>query len=83
MRGSSRAGRGVSVDRATDEATDAQGDRRYQGHAQTEHQPALSEVGQPTERPAHPLADVLRDWDAEAGPVDDEAVAAMAKRYDL
>ena len=29
------------------------------------------------------LAELLRDWEAEAGPVDDDGVAAMAKRYDL
>lgn len=36
-----------------------------------------------TTRQQAALAELLRDWDAESGPVDDEAVAAMAKRYDL
>ncbi len=36
-----------------------------------------------TTRQQAALAELLRDWEAEAGPVDDEAVAAMAKRYDL
>jgi hypothetical protein len=29
------------------------------------------------------LADLLRDWETEAGPVDDETVAAVADRYGL
>lgn len=29
------------------------------------------------------LADLLRDWEAESGPVDDATVAAVASRYDL
>lgn len=29
------------------------------------------------------LADLLREWELEVGPVTDEAVAAMAERYDL
>jgi predicted transcriptional regulator len=29
------------------------------------------------------LADLLRDWDREAGPVDERSVASMADRYDL
>lgn len=29
------------------------------------------------------LAELLHDWDAQSGPVDDETVAAMAERYDL
>ncbi len=36
-----------------------------------------------TTRQQAELADLLRDWDAESGPVDDEAVAAMTERYDL
>ncbi len=36
-----------------------------------------------TTRQQAALAELLRDWETEAGPVDDEAVAAMAKRYDL
>ncbi len=36
-----------------------------------------------TTRQQAALAAFLRDWEAEAGPVDDEAVAAMARRYDL
>lgn len=29
------------------------------------------------------LAEVLSDWGDEAGPVDEDAVATMAQRYDL
>ena len=29
------------------------------------------------------MAELLHDWDAEAGAVDEQAVAAMAARYDL
>jgi Arc/MetJ-type ribon-helix-helix transcriptional regulator len=29
------------------------------------------------------LTELLRDWDQEAGPVDERSVAAMAERYDL
>ncbi len=29
------------------------------------------------------LADLLLDWERDAGPVSDEAVAAMTERYDL
>ncbi|MGH3266154.1 MAG: hypothetical protein ACRDNS_29645 [Trebonia sp.] len=29
------------------------------------------------------LAELLRDWDAEAGPVDDNTVVAVADRYGL
>jgi predicted transcriptional regulator len=29
------------------------------------------------------LAELLRDWDAEAGAVDEQSVAAIAARYDL
>jgi predicted transcriptional regulator len=29
------------------------------------------------------LADLLRDWDREAGVVDDQSIAAMAERYEL
>lgn len=29
------------------------------------------------------LAELLRDWDAEAGAVDEHSVAAMVARYDL
>jgi predicted transcriptional regulator len=29
------------------------------------------------------LADLLSDWEHEAGPVDDDAVAAMTDRYSL
>lgn len=29
------------------------------------------------------LAELLRDWDAGSGPVDEQAVAAMAARFDL
>ncbi len=36
-----------------------------------------------TTRQQAALAELLRDWEAETGPVDDEAVAATAKRYDL
>ncbi len=36
-----------------------------------------------TTRQQAALAVLLRDWEAEAGPVDNGAVAAMAKRYDL
>lgn len=36
-----------------------------------------------TTRQQAALAELLRDWQGEAGPVDDEAVAAMAERYDL
>jgi predicted transcriptional regulator len=35
-----------------------------------------------TERDAA-LADLLRDWDTEAGPVGEAEVAAMAERYEL
>lgn len=36
-----------------------------------------------TTRQQAALAELLRDWEAEVGPVDDEALAVMAKRYDL
>lgn len=36
-----------------------------------------------TTRQQAALAELLHDWEAEAGLVDDEAAAAMAKRYDL
>ena len=36
-----------------------------------------------TNRQQAALAEMLRDWEAEAGPVDEEAVTAMADRYDL
>jgi predicted transcriptional regulator len=29
------------------------------------------------------LAELLRDWDADAGAVDEQSVAAIAARYDL
>jgi predicted transcriptional regulator len=36
-----------------------------------------------TTRQRAALDDLLRDWDAEAGPVDDEAIAAAIDRYGL
>lgn len=36
-----------------------------------------------TARQEAALAELLRDWGAEAGPVDDDTVAAIADRYDL
>jgi predicted transcriptional regulator len=29
------------------------------------------------------LTELLRDWDQETGPVDEQSVAVMAERYDL
>jgi predicted transcriptional regulator len=29
------------------------------------------------------LTELLRDWDRESGPVEEQSVAAMAERYDL
>ncbi|MGH9062979.1 MAG: hypothetical protein ACRDZQ_02370 [Acidimicrobiales bacterium] len=36
-----------------------------------------------TTRQQAALAELLREWEVEAGPVDEEAVAAMATRYGL
>ena len=36
-----------------------------------------------TTRQRAALADLLDEWEAEAGPVDDETVAAVAERYGL
>jgi len=36
-----------------------------------------------TARQQAALTELLRDWDAQSGPVDDETVAAVAERYGL
>jgi Arc/MetJ-type ribon-helix-helix transcriptional regulator len=36
-----------------------------------------------TKRQQAALSEMLHDWEAEAGPVDEEAVTAMADRYGL